>query len=391
MEIRLFFGMFKTKSVYLYYRFSISKRQRKVKRGFRKDRCKKLNCNRKGELFRVMKAGVFQAQMFLEEIWDKVEQGLKIFGRDERNKMTMEMETLYRLIDLQPEVVCRLRAVGEALEPALVEPYLERLTQRRTAAEAYRELSAFLAEDKDNMKMLYCQLACAGRVFDRYRQKGIAESIYIDTMKCFTRFLEECRQKNGRLFFDRGWWTYRQISMSLFRIGALEYEFSEEEGEKAIALHIPSDADLSAEAVDRSMQEADTFFRTCYPDYVYDRYTCESWLLSPVLRQLLPEQSHIVSFQKRFTIKSVDREENEYIEWLFQVPADTAYEQLPVRTSLQRKVRALLLDGGTVGGAYGISPRSGDADRTDRFRRQRDTDDLAVHADCTGDVCLAPV
>ena len=192
MEIRLFFGMFKTKSVYLYYRFSISKRQRKVKRGFRKDRCKKLNCNRKGELFRVMKAGVFQAQMFLEEIWDKVEQGLKIFGRDERNKMTMEMETLYRLIDLQPEVVCRLRAVGEALELALVEPYLERLTQRRTAAEAYRELSAFLAEDTDNMKMLYCQLVCAGRVFDRYRQKGIAESIYIDTMKCFTRLLP-CR------------------------------------------------------------------------------------------------------------------------------------------------------------------------------------------------------
>lgn len=192
-------------------------------------------------------------------------------------------------------------------------------------------------------------------------------------------------------FFDRGWWTYRQISMSLFRIGALEYEFSEEEGEKAIALHIPSDADLSAEAVDRSMQEADTFFRTCYPDYAYDRYTCESWLLSPVLRQLLPEQSHIVSFQKRFTIKSVDREENEYIEWLFQVPVDTAYEQLPVRTSLQRKVRKLLLDGGTVGSAYGIRPRSGDADRTDRFRRQRDTDDLAVHADRAGDVCLPPV
>lgn len=53
--------------------------------------------------------------------------------------------------------------------------------------------------------------------------------------------------------------------MSLFRIGALEYEFSEEEGEKAIALHIPSDADLSAEAVDRSMQEADTFFGPVIP------------------------------------------------------------------------------------------------------------------------------
>ena len=36
-------------------------------------------------------------------------------------------------------------------------------------------------------------------------------------MKCFTRFAKECKKKNGAYFFDRGWWTYRQISMKLLK------------------------------------------------------------------------------------------------------------------------------------------------------------------------------
>ena len=91
-----------------------------------------------------------------------------------------------------------------------------------------------------------------------------------------------------------------------------------------------------------------------YPEYSYDRYTCESWLMSPVLKQLLPGGSNIVSFQERFTIVSEDREGKEFIEWLFQVPADTAYEKLPERTSLQRRAKELLLAGGSVGSAFGI-------------------------------------
>lgn len=266
----------------------------------------------------------------------------------------MERETLYRLTGLQPEVMERLRAVGSQIDLEQIKPYLERMMERSTAAEAYKELGTFLTEDEDHMKMLYCQLECARRIFDRYRQKGIAETVYADTMKCFTRFLKECGQKNGRIFFDRGWWTYRQVSMGLFRIGALEYEFNKHEEKSVIAVHIPSDADLSPEAVDQSFRAAEAFFRTYYPDYQYDSYTCESWLMSPVLKRLLPDGSNIVSFQKRFMITEEDREDKEFIEWLFQVPADTAYERLPERTTLQRKAKGLLLAGSTVGCAFGI-------------------------------------
>ena len=273
----------------------------------------------------------------------------------------MERESLYQLIELPAEVVIRLQAVRQEVDLEQAAPYLDRLTERGTAAEAYKELGAFLAgeevrgqEWKTDMKMLYCQLECAGRIFERYRQKGIEKTIYADTMKCFTRFLKECEQKNGRMFFDRGWWTYRQVSMGLFRIGTLEYEFDRHEGEDVIAVHIPSDADLSPEAVEHSLRKATDFFRMYYPEYSYDRYTCESWLMSPVLKQLLPGGSNIVSFQERFTIVSEDREGREFIEWLFQVPADTAYEELPERTSLQHRAKELLLAGGSVGSAFGI-------------------------------------
>lgn len=273
----------------------------------------------------------------------------------------MERQELYRLIGLQPEIVGVMQSVGKEMDLGKVEAYLERMTDRENAQEAYRGLDALLTEDTDHCKMLYCQLECARRVFGQYRVKGIPQDIYTDTMKCFTRFLEECRKKNGRLFFDRGWWTYRQVSMGLFRIGDLEYEFGEYKGGKAIAVHIPSDADFTAEAVDRSLKAAGRFFGKYYPDYRYDKYTCDSWLMSPALKRLLPEKSNILSFQERFVITEVNPAEKEYIEWLFQVPADTAYGELPAETSLQRRVKSLLLEGGNVGTAYGIMeiPKAG--------------------------------
>lgn len=266
----------------------------------------------------------------------------------------MELLELYYLIDLPTEIVQKLKLVSEKVNLKQIDFYLKQLMDMKTAVHSYRYLKTLFEEDKDNVKMLYCQLECARRIFDKYQEKHIAKTVYTDTMKCFTRFIEECKKKNGRMFFDRGWWTYRQVSMNIFRIGELEYQFEEYEDKNVIAIHIPSDADLSKEAVDASMEQAEIFFRTYYGGYEYKMYSCNSWLLSPSLKPLLSEKSNILSFQKRFNIIQENKEDNEYIEWLFQVPADTAYKNLPAETSLQRKVRELLLHGGTVGSAYGI-------------------------------------
>lgn len=266
----------------------------------------------------------------------------------------MELEQLYRLIDLQPEMAEKLRKTGKDVDLNRVNPCLGGMLEGKTAARSYEALKNLLGEGGDQVKMLYCQLECARRAYDRYREKQIPESIYGDTMKCFSRFLGECEKKNGRMFFDRGWWTWRQISMKLFRIGALEYEFAEHERESAVAIHIPSDADLSWRAVEDSLEQAGHFFLKYYPDFGYCKYICHSWLLSPALRPFLAPESHILSFQNRFTILREDKESRDYMEWLFCVPEDTAYEKLPEETGLQRQVKELLRNGGAVGTAYGV-------------------------------------
>ena len=266
----------------------------------------------------------------------------------------MDLYELYDLIDLQTEMIQKLKLVGEKIDLKQIDFYLKQLMDRGTAVESYRHLKTLLEEDKDNIKMLYCQLECARRVFDQYQKKHIKDTIYRDTMKCFSRFIEECKKKNGRMFFDRDWWTYRQISMSLFRIGELEYEFQKYEGENVIAIHIPSDANLSKGAVDASMKQAEIFFQTYYHDYKYEKYSCDSWLLSPRLKPLLSRKSNILSFQNRFHIVRENNEDKGYIEWLFQVRIDTNYKDLPAKTDLQKKVKEILLNGGNIGSAYGI-------------------------------------
>lgn len=285
----------------------------------------------------------------------------------------MELETLYKLIGLQPEIAGKLeeirkeeirkdeirkKEIRKNENSAQIDTYLEQLMDIRTADSACRSLEACFPEDTDHLKMLYCQLECARRIADKYQEKQIPEAIFTDTMKCFPRFIDECNRKNGRMFFDRHWWTYRQISMSLFRIGTLEYEFCNYEGEKVIAIHIPSDADLSGEAVEDSLKQAEAFFQTYYREYAYEKYICDSWLLSPALSSLLPETSNIFAFQKRFTIVCVNQETKEYMEWLFQVPEDTEYQELPERTGLQRRAKKLLLNGGALGSAVGVMKKA---------------------------------
>jgi len=80
---------------------------------------------------------------------------------------------------------------------------------------------------------------------------------------------------------------------------------------------------------------------------------CDSWLLSPVLEELLPESSRILAFQHRFRILSVDRDNTGAIGWIYPGYREPS-GQLPEDTGLQRRMKAFLLSGGKPGWAEGI-------------------------------------
>lgn len=245
----------------------------------------------------------------------------------------------------------KLRLAAENVDLPAPEPYLAGLLEPTGAECAYTELKGRLGDDPDGVKMLLCQLESARRDRERYAASGLSEDTYIATMRCFSRFIHETERRTGCLAFDRGWWTWRQTSMTLFRVGALEYELRELRGERVISLHIPSDADLTPKAVDSSLNRAKTVLSG--PFGGWGRVTCNSWLLSPALTPLLSEKSNIRAFQRRFDITEWDENAADFIGWLFEVPEGTPPFELPGRTSLQRAVREHLSSGGKIGSARG--------------------------------------
>ena len=214
-------------------------------------------------------------------------------------------------------------------------------------------------ENDDGAGILIRQLMTAAESRKYGAWKDIPEGIWVDTMKCFPRFVSEHRRSYGRDGFDRYGWTTRQIGAKLFRIGEMEYEMAEnEKNGREISLHIPSDSRLEPERMNASLQAANRFFRERFPEWADAPRTCESWLLSPVLKELLPEESRILKFQEAFEIRTVYPEDDAALEWVFYVAegqrAGLDLNRLPENTSLQRKMKALLLEGRKPGAAKGV-------------------------------------
>ncbi len=192
--------------------------------------------------------------------------------------------------------------------------------------------------------------------------------IWLDTMKCYSRFVAEHRRSYGYDGFDRGEWTVRQAGARLFRIGELEYELAEEpagqggnEPRRFISLHIPSDAHLLPDLLNSSVEKARAFLAEYFQDWAGLPFRCESWLLSPRLREWLPEDAKILRFQAAFDISETDPGDDAALEWVFHVAqgqrAGLDWTALPEETSLQRKMKADLLSGGKPGSGRGTLAR----------------------------------
>ena len=145
----------------------------------------------------------------------------------------------------------------------------------------------------------------------------------------------------------------RQLSARLFRLGTLEFELTEDRGQKAVHVHIPSDADLSPQARHRSYDTARDFIARLFPAYEGVPFLCTSWLLSPALKECLPESSRILSFQSEYKVTEVFPDHDQFLTWVYKRP-DIPLADLPESTTLQRNLKKYLLAGGRIGEAAGV-------------------------------------
>ena len=252
------------------------------------------------------------------------------------------MEQLCRQINMPEEVTGILLNLHSTLS---FYPCLNLLMQEETWDAGLSQLKEVLGEDAGGMKRLCCMLRCALRARAEYVRLGIPETIYIDTMAAFSRFVREYQKSYGRYGFNRGSWTPRQVSCRLLRIGQLEYELTMRNGEPVISLHIPTDVDLRPETIRPSIKEALETLNRLFPDYRGKKVFCHSWLLSAQLKDFLPESSNILRFQELFEIEPDGIPGNDVLLWVFQNPK-LPKTDFPEDTSLQRKLKRFFLDGG---------------------------------------------
>ncbi|MBS6161855.1 MAG: DUF5596 domain-containing protein [Firmicutes bacterium] len=267
------------------------------------------------------------------------------------------MKTLKEIMDLieLPEII---QTELLAMEPSLSlqkkqdEKHIQNLTSPCLWESSQKYLKEALTPDKNGFKMLSYMLFAASYSFEKYKEKGISQQIFTDTMKCFTRFIEEHKESYGIYGFNRDFWTGRQLSLQLFRLGELEFETVIKNQKKMVSVHIPSDAILTKEHCKSSLEMAEVFFENYDSTYVNVPYVCHSWLLSPALRELLPESSNIMKFQNLFDITEIDKSSTNFLRWIFK-KIDLPIENLPEDTTLQRNVKKYLMAGGQIGEGSG--------------------------------------
>ena len=254
-------------------------------------------------------------------------------------------------LDIPQEISYEVAYFSETFDINPVTHLVEDLSIAEKADKANNILLA-LGDDPRGIRILTLHLTAALNSRELYVQKGISDYIFIDTMKCFSRFIREHFGQHDHYGFDRSYWTWRQLSLLLFRLGTLEFEIKILEGTNVLSVHIPSDAIMTRERLDASYKWAKEFFAQYFSDFHYEKLYCGTWLLSPVLKELLPEGSKILNFMDDYEIFKVNPDTQWFMKWVYQKNyPDLA--SLPEDTSLRRAIKKHLLTGGTIGDASG--------------------------------------
>lgn len=260
----------------------------------------------------------------------------------------MSADTLIQQLHLPPETLEAL--IGIPL-PANAD-HLKELFFRNP--DAFGDYAA--AEEGLVLLRLYLQWLSDAKA--NYDALGIPPEYFRSSMQDLSIWCEDFLQKHGFPGFREWAWVGRSLRLEVIRIGRLQFEpsrFSQDviledssfpAGTPVLEVHIPAGEPLDPAGVLDSMTRAPVFFKT-YFGKSYSLFHCHSWLLSPSLKELLPEQSRILQFQNLFTVYQTDSEERQAEDRVFGFLSDDPHAY-PETTSLQKALRNHMLDGKSV-------------------------------------------
>lgn len=286
------------------------------------------------------------------------------------------LRALCGALDFSAPATDKILAQVQMLAPCeeILAPLSHALLNVQTAENAHKELAAFCsARDESGFAELAVMLCAALKARECYAARGIPDEIFLDTMACFPRFVGECHAREGKWFFDRGFWAWRQLTGVLLCLGTLEFEFlylpehraaplALPIGSPAISVHIPAGARCTPEALHTSYALCKRYFTPAYLRALgYDDahgalenppiYSA-TWLLSARVQALFPTGG-LHQFAADYKIRTTDYLDNSARLWIFNAP-QTPDSDLPEETSLQRAAKEILLRGETIGLGIGL-------------------------------------
>ena len=223
-------------------------------------------------------------------------------------------------------------------------------------------LEPFARED-NGLRIMHFYLDWAVDVKEQYDALGIPDKVFWDSMKDLAIWAEDYQEKHGVPGFGEWGWVAATMTMWVFRLGRLQFQSDRLEedlicgdrtypaGTAILNVHIPAGDPLDVEAVREAMDYAPRFYETHFGK-TFTLFHCHSWLLSPQLKEILPEDSRILQFQNLFEVCWVDQERQAEERVFGSLAEDPA--TYPEETSLQRKMKAALLEGKHFGMGCGI-------------------------------------
>lgn len=143
-------------------------------------------------------------------------------------------------------------------------------------------------------------------------------------------------------------WGAYFINLRIIEVGRLQYEFvrfnplNEKEYKECIKIHIPGGKRLLEskvkESIIKSKKEIIKYFDLENPEYY-----CSSWLLSPSINKILDKNSNIKMFYNMFEIVDEKDGLDDVLNFVFNVKEVNNYAELSENTSLQIKLKQMLL------------------------------------------------
>ena len=138
-------------------------------------------------------------------------------------------------------------------------------------------------------------------------------------------------------------WGIYFINIRLIEVGRLQYEYCNNKKGKYIKIHIPKGDKLLYNEVLDSIKNSKKEIKKYFEIENYEYY-CESWLLSKEITKLLESNSNIAKFQQLFDITEGKDAIKDILNFVFDLQQIDSYYDLPEGTSLQSKIKDLLIN-----------------------------------------------